>query len=113
MSRPTDAAIRGPLLAVATLLERLPGPQRWLEWGAAALSLALVIALVVATTRRNSDFRTELTIWQDAATKQPGNPRALLNFGDALQGPGADQEPGGSGHAREQRGGGKQRQPRQ
>jgi tetratricopeptide (TPR) repeat protein len=50
---------------------------------AAVLALGVTVALGCATFRRNADYRTEISIWEDAARKQPHNPRAWSNLGEA------------------------------
>ncbi len=49
--------------------------------------LALAGALISA--RRNTDYRSPLTIWNDTVAKAPRNPRAHVNLGSALQAAGA------------------------
>lgn len=54
--------------------------QRWVPSG-----LMLVIgAFSLATWQRNSVWQSEVSIWQDCATKSPAKPRALTNYGFAL-----------------------------
>jgi protein O-mannosyl-transferase len=43
----------------------------------------LVMTLIWATYQRNSVYRTEITFWQDAAERNPGNSRAANNLGMA------------------------------
>ncbi len=53
----------------------------------ALLALAvgvLVLVLSVVTARRNEDFRSDLSIWQDTVAKRPGNAGARNNLGRAL-----------------------------
>ncbi len=47
----------------------------------AATSVAAILALGAGTYVRNRVWATEETLWRDAATKSPGNARALLNYG--------------------------------
>jgi protein O-mannosyl-transferase len=47
-------------------------------------SIAAAIALGVLTMRRNSDYRSELTLYQDTAIKRPQNGFARYNLGKAL-----------------------------
>ncbi|MCE9547952.1 MAG: tetratricopeptide repeat protein [Planctomycetia bacterium] len=72
------------VVSVVTILERLPGQWRRLEWVAGAAALALVILFAAMTMRRNEDYRSSATIWRDAAGKMPRNPRAYLNWGATL-----------------------------
>jgi protein O-mannosyl-transferase len=47
--------------------------------------LAIVVALLgSATVRRNQDYRSAVSIWQDTVERRPNNPRARANLGDAL-----------------------------
>ena len=50
----------------------------------ASVLAAIVVTLGAATVRRNSDYRSELVMWSDTIAKRPGNPRAHLNLGNAL-----------------------------
>jgi tetratricopeptide (TPR) repeat protein len=51
-------------------------------------SLVVLVALAVAggvlTVRRNADYRTDLTIWQDTVAKSPGSGLAQNGLGTAL-----------------------------
>ncbi|MCX8037691.1 MAG: tetratricopeptide repeat protein [Candidatus Sumerlaeia bacterium] len=52
----------------------------------AAISLAAAaLALGALTFRRNQDYRSVLSIWDDAVRKRPQNPRAYLNRAGAYQ----------------------------
>jgi hypothetical protein len=71
-----------PLAAVVVLLvstfSAIVGPRSlWIFLGAAALFGGL-------TFQRNTDYRSQVTIWQDTATKLPGSKRAYNNLGTAL-----------------------------
>lgn len=44
----------------------------------------LVIAGTLGTVRRNLDYGSEVSIWQDTVAKRPGNARAHLSLGSAL-----------------------------
>ncbi len=57
-----------------------------------AVTVALTIGLVFLTWRRNLDYRSELSIWQDTVVKHPQNPRAHTNLGLALVHAGRFQE---------------------
>jgi tetratricopeptide (TPR) repeat protein len=48
------------------------------------LVLLACAALGILTFQRNADYRTDLSIWQDAVAKQPDNERAHANLGVAL-----------------------------
>ena len=52
---------------------------------AVALSLALLLALGLATTRRNADYRSEISLWQATLQQSPGKARAWNNYGVALR----------------------------
>jgi protein O-mannosyl-transferase len=49
-----------------------------------SLVLCVAIALGIATFRRNIDYHSELSIWQDTVNKSPGNERAHNNIGGQL-----------------------------
>jgi tetratricopeptide (TPR) repeat protein len=53
------------------------------RFGAFAL-LAVAVLLGFLTVRRNEDYQSTLSIWNDTAAKWPENPRAHNNLGDAL-----------------------------
>ncbi len=87
-----------PLAAVATAVV-VGGWEagRWLvRRGAITLFAARVvggllfmfasIAFGILTFQRNVDYQSELSIWEDTATKAPGNARAENNLGNALNG---------------------------
>jgi tetratricopeptide (TPR) repeat protein len=57
---------------------------------AAIAALALAAALGSLTARRNSDYRSELAIWNDTVAKRPENPRAQINLGSVLMRESAD-----------------------
>lgn len=71
-----------PLAAVITLavvgLHRLSGRRALF----AVCGLAIVFCAL--TIRRNSDYRSALSIWTDAVAKRPGNGRAFYGLGGAL-----------------------------
>jgi tetratricopeptide (TPR) repeat protein len=68
------------------LLARGTGtPPALRRWMGALLTVAAVSALGCATVERNEDYRSEVKIWHDTVMKRPGNPRAHLNLGFALQ----------------------------
>jgi protein O-mannosyl-transferase len=46
--------------------------------------LAMAVGLGFLTTRRNEDYRSELSIWADTVLKRPQNPRAHNNLGETL-----------------------------
>lgn len=71
-----------PLAAVAVLA--VLGGHAWLGIRSVWLGGAAVVALGFATVVRNSDYRSELSIWSDTAEKIPTNARAHNNLGQAL-----------------------------
>ena len=52
------------------------------RWGTAVLAVTAA-AMTFATARRNLDYRSEISIWQDVVAKRPGNPRGLYALGAA------------------------------
>jgi len=92
MYLPLAAVLVLTVLLVAWFLERLPSQWRGLRWVAGATGLAILIALTVATVRRNEDYRTSLSIWNDTANKAPRNARAHNNLGLALHKLGRNEE---------------------
>jgi hypothetical protein len=71
-------ALPGPALIVAVLL----ADPRWRRAGSAALC-ALLLALGLATVRRNTDYRSEITLWQANVAAAPGGARGWTNLGYA------------------------------
>ncbi|MCX6955935.1 MAG: tetratricopeptide repeat protein [Verrucomicrobia bacterium] len=71
-----------PLAAVLVLLVlgTFVWLGRWSLWGWGGVAAALGFATVV----RNADYRSEVAIWADTATKLPTNARAHNNLGQAL-----------------------------
>jgi len=52
----------------------------------------VVMVLSFLTTRRNQDYRSAVTIWQDTVEKRPNNPRAQFMLGSVLYHAGKLQE---------------------
>ena len=75
-----------PLAVITTLWVGAMG--RWL--GRPGLAIGLVLALVAGglTVRRNFDYRSEISFWQDNAAKQP-NARVLCSLATAYYAQGA------------------------
>ncbi len=71
-----------PLAAVVTLV--VIGIDSRMGRRSTAVFLALAVGLGFLATRRNEDYRTELSIWNDTVAKCPDNARAHNNFGRAL-----------------------------
>jgi len=78
------------LIPVAILV--VVGMYRWLGRAALPCSLAIAAALFGTTFRRNEVFRTEEGIWGDTVAKRPGNERAHINLGNALDGEGRSED---------------------
>ncbi|MCG3136741.1 MAG: Photosystem I assembly protein Ycf3 [Phycisphaerae bacterium] len=57
-----------------------PIDRQYLQFGGATLA---VLLLVAATIRRNEDYRTSLSIWQDTVAKRPMNPRPYIGLAGA------------------------------
>ncbi len=80
------AVVAGAVIAGYALIRRLArdsallGNRRPL---AAVLALAVAVALGCATFRRNADYRTEISIWEDTTRKRPENPGPWYNLGVA------------------------------
>lgn len=80
-----------PLMAVVALIvcgmylllgKVVGGKSR--TWVSAGLVAGAGVALGATTMRRNIDYRTEVSIWQDTAQKAPTNPDAQYGLGLAL-----------------------------
>jgi tetratricopeptide (TPR) repeat protein len=92
MYLPLAAVIALPVIAGVALLDRLRWRRRWLQVGAGALALGLVIVLAAVTAQRNLDYRSSLSIWRDTVAKAPNNPRAHHGLALALEERGRSQE---------------------
>jgi hypothetical protein len=77
-NRPLSLALAGLLLAAVPVVEAVRRRSR----AAVALCAAttIVVALTVATARRAELFRSELSLWQDAAAKSRVNERPHLQY---------------------------------
>jgi hypothetical protein len=51
---------------------------------ALAMAAIVVVALGIATVRRNSDYRSEVVMWSDIVRQRPDNPRGQYNLGTAF-----------------------------
>jgi len=88
-----------PLAAVVTLTvvgafalgKRLFSKRQGVVFGCVAGG-SVVVLLTFVTIQRNQDYRSEVTIWQDAVEKRPNNARAQYNLGFALVQVGRPQE---------------------
>ncbi len=82
-----SAAVVATYLAGQGLMRHWELPERSrksLGYGAAAVGVLLVAtALGRLTYLRNADYRTEVSIWQDTASKQRDDPHAWNNLADA------------------------------
>jgi tetratricopeptide (TPR) repeat protein len=73
-------ALVGPALIVGVVLAQLAAPR-----GRAAAATALCAALGVATLVRNTDYASELALWQATVRASPDKSRPWNNLGWALQ----------------------------
>ncbi len=71
-----------PLAAVVTLV--VIGIDARLGRRSVAVFLAAAVGLGLLTARRNEDYRTGLSIWNDTVAKRPDNARAHYNLSRAL-----------------------------
>lgn len=71
-----------PLAAVVAL--SVTALHRLLGRHALAATCVLIPLLAGLTHQRNRDYQSELSLWRDTAQKAPGNPRAFINLGSAL-----------------------------
>jgi tetratricopeptide (TPR) repeat protein len=67
------------VLLVLSVLYRLLGRR------AAYAGVGLAILLTGLTLRRNEDYRSDIGLWKDTATKCPDNERAFYNLGCSLE----------------------------
>jgi len=71
-----------PLAAVVTLV--VLGLYSLVGRRCAPVFVAVAIGFGFLTVKRNQDYRSELSIWQDTVVKRPDNPRAHNGLGLAL-----------------------------
>ena len=87
LAAPAVAAVVAACLAAERLLRRPRESQEARK--RAALGITALLALCAAaglgamTLQRNAQYRSEISIWEDATQKRPENPRAWSNLGDA------------------------------
>jgi tetratricopeptide (TPR) repeat protein len=79
-----------PLAAVIALV--VLGLHALIEHAVASVGTALAIILIGTTVVRNSDYSSELGLWQKTVAACPGNARAHLNLGFALANAGRNTE---------------------
>ena len=87
LAAPVVAAVVAACLAAERLLRR-PGEsqeaRKRLALGITVLlALCAAAGLGVMTLRRNAQYRSEISIWENATRKRPENPRAWSNLGNA------------------------------
>ena len=70
-------------LIVAGMIMRLI-PKRSEAWIYAGGALIFIL-LGFGTYQRNNAWASELSLWQDSHDKNPENPRAMVNLGDAIE----------------------------
>lgn len=101
-NRPLSLALAGLLLAVAPLVgasirllhERYPAAARASLIPSAMLACGVMLfaATTVATAQRADLFRSDLTLWRDAATKSSANVRPHLQYAVLLKRAGRDRD---------------------
>src|SRR5262249_7970973 len=79
------------VVGALTLGKRVFQKQRGVLLGC-VVGIGALVLFTFQTIQRNRDYLSELSIWQDAVKKLPGNPRAYVNLGFALVGQGRLQE---------------------
>ena len=75
-------ALAAPMLVLACLLAHAMTRERMRALAQAAV-LVLCVALAVATSRRNADYRSETALWQATVRDSPRKARVWLNLGYA------------------------------
>jgi tetratricopeptide (TPR) repeat protein len=82
------AVVAGAVIAGYALIRRLARESALsgnsATVAAGVLALGIAVALGCATFRRNADYRTEISIWEDTTRKRPDNSRAWSDLGDAF-----------------------------
>jgi len=77
----------GPALLVSAALVRLYGGEksgRARRLGVSALMAAILLICSIWTIQRNAAWRTELSLWSDAARKSPAKLRVVNNLANVL-----------------------------
>jgi tetratricopeptide (TPR) repeat protein len=81
------AVVAGAVIAAYALIRRLARQSACSDpsatIAAVALALAVAAALGCVTFRRNRDYRTAVSIWEDTVRKRENNPRAQMSLGFA------------------------------
>ena len=72
-----------PLAAVVVLV--VCGVYRWAGWRSLWVLAGAAVVLGGVTAARNEVYRSTLALWTDTAAKRPGNARAHMELGVALQ----------------------------
>jgi Flp pilus assembly protein TadD len=66
------------------LIRRLPLAGPWRAGVAGALAAAVVAAGAIGTSRRNAQYRSDVSIWRVTVAQRPNNPRAHNGLATAL-----------------------------
>lgn len=86
----------GVFILVACALDALrvsiPSASRVTRWLVPTMAMGAVIALSLATTRRNDVWSTPVKLWTDTVSKSPNKYRTWGNLGAAWSGAGRDDE---------------------
>lgn len=72
----------GIIIAIACLIDRLIAGRSWQRLAAGSAAVAVMaVSLSLATLVRNEAWRTEISLWEDAAGKSPAKFRPWSNLG--------------------------------
>lgn len=80
---PSAGLFMAAAVALAFLARRASGEGR-AAWNLAAAGTVIALVLAGATLVRNTVWRSDLTLWRDAASKSPRKLRPVENYGTAL-----------------------------
>jgi len=84
MYLPLMAVVAMIVCAVYSVFNKLAGVGKGRAWLGIGTLILVGLALGATTMRRNTDYRTEVSIWRDTAQKAPTNPDAQYGLGLAL-----------------------------
>jgi tetratricopeptide (TPR) repeat protein len=84
MYLPLMAVVAVIVCAVYLVFNKVRGVGKARKWVCVGTLILAGLALGATTMRRNTDYRTEVSIWRDTAQKAPTNPDAQYGLGLAL-----------------------------
>jgi tetratricopeptide (TPR) repeat protein len=83
----SDRLLYLPMVGVALAISAIAGDFAWRtpRLVRAIAACALLCAAAAGTWQRNAQYRSEISLWEDAVAKNTGNPRAHVNLAFAYE----------------------------